>query len=304
MVAGASPIDLEGSWSLCDCPDMSQWLPLLSETAEFAAEGFAAAMKADADGQSFKALEQWLTKEIPCDPLPFQDLDQRWTITDYRYGRVYMLWDPHIRGDDALGAGPKKASAAVCFPGRILVHLLCSQKAILTADLSDFGYHLQAIQEYSRLANGILSGDHGNQDLLTISGADENDGWLGCAAWTPWQNVLVRRPEMERYVERVLTGRIPWPPRPGNRHLLAFEPPLRYQARVKIHPLWRLCAPLKARQCFPAFGEFDCLSCCDIRQGPRGKESCWSGPYQFEACCQRDFRDEHKRTHCLSTGEC
>lgn len=250
--------------------------------------------------------------DVPCNPLPFRSIEQdaasalggQVTVQDLRYGKVYMAWDPAIRADDYLGGAAKRGSAAVCLPGRILVHLLCSQRAILTVDMNDFGYHLQAVREYSGFANGVLSDGVHVQDIVTVSGAGKNDGWMGCASWTAWQNVLVHRPAMEKYITRMLTERIPWPPRPGNMHLLAFEPALRYEKRALIHPRWRLCAPLKERACFPGVGEFDCYSCCDIRHGPRGKESCWSGPYTFEACCQQDFRDEHKRTYCVNTGQC
>eukprot|EP00929_Paragymnodinium_shiwhaense_P060717 TRINITY_DN30318_c0_g1_i1.p1 TRINITY_DN30318_c0_g1~~TRINITY_DN30318_c0_g1_i1.p1 ORF type:complete len:334 (-),score=41.00 TRINITY_DN30318_c0_g1_i1:144-1145(-) len=309
-VEAAGAIDLEGGWSVCDCPDMSQWLPILTDVATHAADGLAAgirAMEENPGATASKKFRTWLTKEVPCNPLPFQGLNYGWTIPDYRFGKQYMLWDPHIRGDDYLGAKPKQASAALCFPGRMLVHLLCSQKAILEVDMGAFASHLQAVQDYSGYANDILSGDAYayNQDVLTVSGMSKEDGWTGCASWTAWQNVFVHRPAMEKYVKRMLTERIPWPPKPGYSHLLAFEPALRYQKRVQIHPLWRVCAPLKEKACFPAFAvDFSCFSCCDIRQGPRGKESCWSGPYTWETCCQRDFRDEHKRTHCIATGEC
>eukprot|EP00747_Dinoflagellata_sp_TGD_P198906 gnl/TRDRNA2_/TRDRNA2_72030_c0_seq1.p1 gnl/TRDRNA2_/TRDRNA2_72030_c0~~gnl/TRDRNA2_/TRDRNA2_72030_c0_seq1.p1 ORF type:complete len:316 (-),score=33.96 gnl/TRDRNA2_/TRDRNA2_72030_c0_seq1:272-1081(-) len=269
-------------------------------------------MEADPEARSSKSFERWLSQDVPCDPLPFHDLDQEAgrhlsghiTVQDYRYGKVYMVWDPVIRGDEYLGAAPKRGSSAVCLPGRILVHLLCSQRAILNVNINDFAWHLQAVQEYTGLANNILSAWAYEQDSLTVSGIDKEEGWKGCASWSPWQNVLVHRPAMEKYIKQMLTTRIPWPPAVGNKHLLAFEPALEYPKRFKIHPLWRVCSPLKARECFPAYSPFDCFSCCDLREGPRGKESCWTGPYTYEACCQKDFQDDHKRAHCIATGAC
>lgn len=77
------------------------------------------------------------------------------------------------------------------------------------------------------------------------------------------------------------------------------------QGLVHISPGLGICPAENEPKCWDAV--LTCRRCCDLRRGPRGDESCWSGVIDYDACCARQvllFKppNEDEFAICLNTA--
>lgn len=240
-------------------------------------------------------LHKWLAS-VQCNPWPIEPID---TVVsnavggspywdDYRFGKRYHFTDMWIREDFEYNPRIGLATRAACFPGRILLSLICAHQALLPATQgkevrwSVFAEHLQRIQE-------LLPTAVGRETSVDLGHLRDSDEESGCAPVWPWAPIFAGRRlhRLKGYVDRLMAGGI----NPSMPWLASYPEPFKMSPAEhgRINPYLQACVPMS--ECWP-FGyrarltdQEQCEYCCNPAHGGSGDPSCFDATYTFQRCC-------------------